>query len=119
MSYFDLQQIVRKFSLCWRCPHGAGVTDGRLTCGKDGGEVRAFDSGYDCPDDRWGRQAPADLACVHRGNLVDEVECQTCNGRTMAKIYGCRIHIRCTMFAKPLDGVKACDGCKSRLSPPK
>jgi hypothetical protein len=56
----------------------------------------------------------ADLTCSHRGEQVDEVQCLTCRGRVMAKVFACAVHGRCTMFAKPIDRIKACRSCADR-----
>lgn len=36
----------------------------------------------------------------------------------MAKILACTIHGRCTLFGKPIEGVKACRGCGDYTAQP-
>lgn len=33
----------------------------------------------------------------------------------MAMIVSCTVHGRCTEFAKPIEGIKACVGCNDRV----
>ena len=54
--------------------------------------------------------------CVHRGEQIDSVQCQSCGGVVMAKVMSCTIHGRCTLFTKPIDGVKNCRDCADRRS---
>lgn len=57
---------------------------------------------------------PVDLSCIHRGPEVRQEQCQSCGGVVYAKIMACEIHRECTLFAKPIAGVKACRGCADR-----
>lgn len=57
-----------------------------------------------------------DTACVHRGAVVGERECSTCDGSVKAKIFACAVHGQCTMFKRPVEGVKACRHCGDRKS---
>ena len=65
----------------------------------------------ECPHGVTLDDLPADKnKCIHRGGEVRRVECPTCQGKVMAVIKACAIHIECSQFSKPL-GVKQCQGC--------
>lgn len=63
------------------------------------------------------RAAKVDLSCVHRGEQTREVLCPTCSGHVTAKVFGCALFTECTLFNKPLPGVKSCRGCAEREPP--
>ena len=48
--------------------------------------------------------------CVYRGDQSGEVECSTCQGVVMLKVYACERHGRCTL-AKPSSGMACCLYC--------
>ena len=54
-------------------------------------------------------------SCAHRGDEIRRVQCQSCTGSVMAKVMACSIHGECTLFSKPIEGVKACAGCSDRI----
>ena len=49
--------------------------------------------------------------CQHRGEVVDEVECPSCRGTVMLKVFDCVRHKRCTM-ARPIDDIDCCASCE-------
>jgi hypothetical protein len=53
-----------------------------------------------------GKDNRIDLSCVHRGDVLRRVGCETCNGNTNLKVYACEVHGECS-FA-PKAGVKVC-----------
>jgi hypothetical protein len=55
-----------------------------------------------------------DLSCSLRGDQVGEVQCESCRGKVMAKVFACSVHGRCALFSKPLEGVKSCRACNDR-----
>ena len=63
---------------------------------------------------------PADLPCVHRGDLAETVDCVPCRsrGQTGAAVYGCRLYGRCMMenfsARDPSDNATACKTCEAR-----
>lgn len=56
------------------------------------------------------RVAPSVTACVHRGEELRRIGCESCSGNVQIKILSCEIHGECTI-GKPIDGVKCCAGC--------
>lgn len=61
---------------------------------------------------------PPSTECVRRGKSLRVVECPSCGGSVKAKTFVCDLHGECTLFSKPIPGVKACGGCADRASPP-
>jgi hypothetical protein len=57
--------------------------------------------------------------CLHRGEETDRVKCSTCAGTVFAKIHACDIHGRCTLFSRPIEGVRRCHGCADCALPAK
>lgn len=55
-----------------------------------------------------------DPPCVHRGELVDEVKCQTCQGNVKAKVFACPIYGTCTPFNNRIPLVRGCRICDDR-----
>ena len=51
------------------------------------------------------------FSCVHLGGPLGTIECPSCGGNVKAKISVCDIHDKCTLFSKPIPGVKSCNGC--------
>lgn len=51
--------------------------------------------------------------CKHLGRLMDEelVECPSCSGRVVLKVYGCAIHGRATLGKRVSDVEGCCRGC--------
>lgn len=48
--------------------------------------------------------------CVHRGSLVGEQECETCQGSTRIKLFACALHGVCTI-GKRIDMLACCAQC--------
>ena len=47
--------------------------------------------------------------CVHLGPPVDTVECESCAGRVLLKVFGCAVHGKCLRRAsKSLPHLAAC-----------
>lgn len=62
--------------------------------------------------------APVDPTdCVRRGASLRVVDCPTCGGSVKAKTFACATHGECTLFTKPIPGIKACDGCTDYQAP--
>ncbi|GEM_PF-4744957 len=57
------------------------------------------------------RNPGAVLNCIHRGAEIRQEQCTSCSGMVKAKICACAIFGECTLFSKPIPGVKACAGC--------
>lgn len=49
--------------------------------------------------------------CQHRGEAVDEVECPSCRGTVILKVFDCVQHERCTV-AKPIEEMACCVTCE-------
>lgn len=62
-----------------------------------------------------GPKPPAGVAdCPHRSAEPVGVEgCGTCRGRVELKVFGCDLHVSCTI-AKPLAGRRCCATCADR-----
>lgn len=54
--------------------------------------------------------------CVHRGDFIRYVKCDTCGGTIKGKVLACAVHEECTTFTKEI-GVKQCATCPDRLEP--
>jgi hypothetical protein len=48
--------------------------------------------------------------CLHRGPVLREVPCLACRGQVRVKVFGCRIHIECTL-GRMLADVACCAAC--------
>lgn len=48
--------------------------------------------------------------CLHRGEVVGEVECSSCKGRVRIKVFACAVHGDCTIRRVPGDR-SDCDSC--------
>lgn len=57
---------------------------------------------------------PVDLSCIHRGDELRRVGCQTCRGSVQVKIYACAVFSECSLSANA--GVKCCAGCGERAT---
>lgn len=53
--------------------------------------------------------------CQHQGEAVDEVECPSCRGTVMLKVFDCDQHERCTI-AKPIDETACCVSCEDYVA---
>ena len=51
-------------------------------------------------------------ACRHRGEQVQEVDCDTCAGKVRLKVFSCSQHGKCSLSTKPIEGAKSCQGCQ-------
>lgn len=49
--------------------------------------------------------------CQFRGELVDEIECPSCRGTVMLKVFDCAQHERCTV-GKPIGEMACCVTCE-------
>lgn len=49
--------------------------------------------------------------CTHRGELVDERQCNTCLGNVRIKVFGCRKVSECTLMPS-FEAVAACNICE-------
>ena len=47
--------------------------------------------------------------CLHRGDLLETIGCETCAGNVRVKVFACSLHGRCQLSSK-LTGVSVCDG---------
>jgi hypothetical protein len=63
-------------------------------------------------DKRENRRGP----CAHLGQQIGEVECPTCSGKTMLKVFACEIFKQCTRGTS-VEGIACCAKC-SRFEPP-
>lgn len=50
--------------------------------------------------------------CIHRGDVVRTVGCETCSGSVQLKVFSCDVHEVCSL--SPKAGVKVCQGCAER-----
>jgi hypothetical protein len=58
------------------------------------------------------RTAPLDMACQHRGERIESIECATCQDkRTILFVFSCDLHGKC-LLGTMRNGVRGCDGCK-------
>jgi hypothetical protein len=55
-----------------------------------------------------------DPPCTHRGALLDEVQCESCTGKVMAKVFACPIYDRCTPFKNRIPLIRGCRICDDR-----
>ena len=60
------------------------------------------------------------VPCQHRGAEITKVQCDTCAGKVMVKVFECKVFGQCTL-AKPVlvNGNRSpvCEGCKHQLPP--
>lgn len=54
--------------------------------------------------------------CVHRGDVVRLVVCESCGGTIKGKVNACAVHGEATTFTKEI-GVRFCGTCPDRLDP--
>lgn len=64
------------------------------------------------------KYATGDLACAHRRNVVEMVQCPTCAGNVQIKVHACARHNRCHMGDSPINNVKSCRACPDRAVNP-
>lgn len=71
--------------------------------------VKAVQAGY------W-----ADMSCLHRGEVLRQIECRTCGNRgKMVDVHYCAVHGECTLKrAVYLEKPHVCLGCTSHVHRP-
>lgn len=57
-------------------------------------------------------RAPRQRPCVHLGAEARQVQCATCGGRVLVRVFACALYAEATL-AKPLAGVRCCQTCPS------
>ena len=99
-------------------------SDGRLTCKVCGFSIRDMGKSVvrECgpraskPDEI----IPDPIDCIHRGEQLREIGCQTCGGRSvMIPVYACEIHGECLLRrSKAGADLKCCLSCGERVTSP-
>lgn len=58
-----------------------------------------------------------DTSCIHRGEVLRLVECETCSGKRKLKVYSCKIWEACHLAdPKKLPHIRSCILCEDRVS---
>jgi hypothetical protein len=56
-----------------------------------------------------------DLACIHRREELEAVQCEPCGGKVMVKTWACEVHGGCSLQKNV--GVKVCAKCEDHQVP--
>lgn len=108
--------------ICQRCEHkspGPYHAGNPLRCKLDGETINEhFESGK-CLADKFSPEAIAaaqraearkNLPCTHRGAEVDRIQCPTCSGTVMLKVFSCPKHDRCCI-GRTVNEIQSCATC--------
>jgi glycosyltransferase involved in cell wall biosynthesis len=104
-------QTTRQSALFLHLPRG------RFRCLSCGKEIESSDKiAHDCQGRR-SKPAKTDISCIHRGDEVRRVICDSCGGRKVElKVFACALHKECTL-GKPQPGLRSCTKCADREAP--